>query len=329
MIAHGVSHGEIVKRRVPMKIAAGHSFYELVKARAQALVPNPGWALVDTNGAWSESPDDCDLLVLAGDTYTSALVERVVKIPNLRWAHTEDAGTNGFFYETMRARGVPVTHSPGSNAREVAEMTFGFMLWSAKRLGEFREHQLAHRWRPLGLESLSDKTMLIVGLGAIGGRVAQFAKAFGMRVLGVRQSSASIAEVDEQGTLADLPRFLPQADFMVLAVPLNDRTRGLIGAAELALMKSTATLINVARGAVVDIAALQQALMTKRLRHACLDVLPQEPWPAESDLWDTPRLFLTPHNASSSPLYIPRVAEMWLENLRRYVHREPLRHLVR
>ncbi len=311
-----------------MKIAAGRSFYELVKFRAQTLVPDLAWALVDTKGSWSESPDDCDLLVLAGDTYTNALVEQVVKIPGLRWAHTEDAGTDGFFYDTMRARGVPVTHSPGSNAREVVEVAFGFVLWSAKRLGEFREQQIAHRWRPLGLESLSDKTMLIVGLGAIGGYVATFAKAFGMRVLGIRQSSASVAEVDEQGTLADLPRFLPEADFVVLAVPLNERTRGLIGAAELVLMKSTATLINVARGAVVDVLALQQALMTKRLRHAFLDVLPQEPWPVENDLWDTPRLLLTPHNAAASPLYIPRVADMWLENLRRFTQGEPLLYLV-
>jgi len=152
--------------------------------------------------------------------------------------------------------------------------------------------------------------MLIVGLGAIGCHVATFAKAFGMRVLGIRQSAVTVAEVDEQGTLADLPRFLPEADFVVLAVPLNERTRGLIGAAELGMMKPTAMLINVARGPVVDVLALQQALVTKRLRHACLDVLPQEPWPAESDLWDTPRLLLTPHNASSSPLYIPRVADM-------------------
>ncbi|MBI3757970.1 MAG: D-2-hydroxyacid dehydrogenase [Deltaproteobacteria bacterium] len=311
-----------------MKIAAGRSFYELVKSRAQTLVPDLSWALVDTNGSWAASSDDCDLLVLAGDTYTSTLVERVVKIPGLRWAHTEDAGTDGIFYDTMRARGVPVTHSPGSNAREVAEVAFGFVLWSAKRLGEFREQQLAHRWRPLGLESLSDKTMLIIGLGAIGCHVATFAKAFGMRVLGIRQSAVSVAEVDEQGTLADLPRFLPEAAFVVLAVPLSARTHGLIGVAELALMKPTAILINVARGAVVDVPALQQALMTKRLRHACLDVLPQEPWPAESDLWDTPRLLLTPHNASSSPLYIPRVADMWLENLRRYIQGEPLLHLV-
>jgi phosphoglycerate dehydrogenase-like enzyme len=311
-----------------MKIAAGRSFHELVQSRAQALVQDLRWALVDTSGSWSESPDECELLVLAGDTYTTALVERVVKISSLRWAHTEDAGTDGRFYDTMRARGVAVTHSPGANAIEVAEFAFGLVLWSAKRLSDLQDQQRARQWRLLGLESLSDKTMLVVGLGAIGGQVAAFAKAFGMRVLGVRQSSERIAQVDEQGTLADLPRFLPAADFIVLAVPLDDRTQNLIGKAELAVVKPTATLINVARGAVVDLHALRDALAEKRLRHACLDVLPHEPWPTEDDLWETPRLLITPHNAWSSPLYVPRVAELWLENLQRYQKGEMLLHRV-
>jgi phosphoglycerate dehydrogenase-like enzyme len=311
-----------------MKVAAGRSFYELVKARAQILAPDLQWALADTDGSWSVSPDDCDLLVLAGDTYTSALVQRVVQIPSLRWAHTEDAGTDGFFYDTMRARGVTVTHSPGTNAIEVAEFALGLLLWSAKRLGELQDQQREHRWQVRALESLSDKTVLIIGLGAIGARFASYAKAFGMRVLGIRQSSERIVEVDEQGALSDLSRFLPMADFIMLAIPATPTTRNLLGQAEFALMKPTATLINVARGAVVDLDALRTALAEKRIRRACLDVFPQEPWPAEDDLWDTPRLLMTPHNASSSPLYVPRVADLWLENLQRYVRGEVLLHRV-
>lgn len=311
-----------------MHIAAGHSFYELVQAWARTLMPDLEWALVDTQGVWSAPPDEAELLVLAGDTYTGALVERIVQLPRLRWAHTEDAGTDGFFYDTMRARGVTVTHSPGANAVEVAEFAFGLVLWSAKRLGDFREQQRAHQWRLLGLESLSDKTVLIVGLGAIGARLAVYAKAFGMQVLGVRQSSAPVANVDRQGTLVDLPRFLLEADFVVLAVPLTEQTRGLIGAQELALMKPTATLINVARGAVVDLPALREALAAKRIRQACLDVLPHEPWPADDALWETQGLFLTPHNAWSSPLYLRRVAELWLENLSRYVNGAELLHVA-
>jgi phosphoglycerate dehydrogenase-like enzyme len=312
-----------------MKVAAGRSFFEYVQSRARTIVPDLHWALTNPAGTWSVSPDDCDLLVLAGDAYTPAFVERALQLSGLRWTHTEDAGTDGLFYDTMRARGVKVTHSPSANAREVAEFAIGLMLWSAKRLSDLHEQQRAHRWQLLGLESLSDKTMLIVGLGAIGSQLATFAKAFGMRVLGIRQSSEFAPSVDQQGTLAELHSFLAEADFIVLALPLTPQTRGLIGKAELAQMKRTATLINVARGAIVDVDALKEALIAKQIRAACLDVLPTEPWPAADELWDTPRLLITPHNAWSSPLYLPRVADLWLENLSRYVRGEALLHQVR
>jgi phosphoglycerate dehydrogenase-like enzyme len=312
-----------------MQIAAGRSFFECVADRADAIVPKLQWVFIKADGSAIKSPEACELLVLAGESYTSHFVDTALRIPAVRWAHTEDAGTDGRFYDTMRARGVTVTHSPGTNAREVAEFAFGQVLWSAKRFDSFRDQQRAHQWKLLGLESLSDKTLLIVGLGAIGQYVANFAKAFGMRVLGVRRSPSLAANVDQQGTLADLPYFLPAADFVVLAVPLTQETNGLIGKNELALMKQTATLINVARGAVVDLPALREALRSGQIRQACLDVLPTEPWPAEDDLWDMPNLFITPHNAWASPLYLPRVAELWLENLRRYVRGEELLHRVR
>ena len=312
-----------------MHIAAGQSFVGQVDHRARILVPDLHWVVINADGSCAEPADSCDLLVLAGESYTAQFVEAVLKIPAVRWAHTEDAGTDGLFYDTMRARGVTVTHSPGTNAIEVAEFAFGQILWSAKRLGAFRDNQRAHRWQLLGLESLSDKTILVIGLGAIGREVAKFAKAFGMRVLGIRQSPTAVANVDQQGTLADLSQLLPVADFVVLAVPLTDQTRELIGARALACMKPTATLINVARGAVVNVQALKEALQAGTIRQACLDVLPTEPWPANDDLWDVPNLFLTPHNAWSSPMYLPRVAELWLENLRRYVRGNELLHRVR
>jgi phosphoglycerate dehydrogenase-like enzyme len=312
-----------------MHIAAGRSFVGQVDHRARILVPDLHWVVINADGSSAEPADSCELLVLAGESYTARFVETVLKIPAVRWAHTEDAGTDGLFYDTMRQRGVAVTHSPGTNAIEVAEFAFGQVLWSAKRFGAFHDNQRAHRWQLLGLESLSDKTILVVGLGAIGQEVTKFAKAFGMHVLGIRQSPTTIANVDQQGTLAELSLLLPNADFVVLAVPLTDQTRELIGARELACMKPTATLINVARGAVVNVQALKEALQAGTIRQAYLDVLPTEPWPANDDLWDVPNLFLTPHNAWSSPMYLPRVADLWLENLQRYVSGHELLHQVR
>ena len=149
-----------------------------------------------------------------------------------------------------------------------------------------------------------------------------------MRVLGIRQSTQPVAGVDQLGSLADLPAFLPEADCVILAIPACAETTNLIGTNELAAMKPTATLINIARGSIVDIGALKEALRTGMIRQACLDVLPIEPWPADDDLWDMPNVFITPHTASTSPLYLVRVAELWLENLRRYVRGEELLHRV-
>ena len=311
-----------------MKVAAGREFFVRFGEAAQAIVPELGWALIEPDGSWSTSPDDCDLIVLAGDAYRKAFIDTMIQLPQPRWAHTEDAGTDGRFYDAMRAKSALVSHSPGTNAPEVAEFAVGFVLWSAKRFGELSARQRQHRWQELGLESLSDKTALVVGLGAIGSRIVAMLTGFGLRILGIRQSTQLVVGVEQQGTLADLRQFLPEADFVILATPATPQTHGLIGADELALMKSSATLINIARGVIVDIAALKEALRAGRLRHACLDVLPTEPWPADDDLWDMPNVFITPHTASTSPLYLPRVGELWLENLRRYVQGEELRHRV-
>jgi len=309
-----------------MKIAAGHEFHDQVATAAAAIHPDLTWALCDWDGNWTGSPEGSDLIVYAGDAYTEEWVDAVTSIAPPKWAHTEDAGIDGRFYDDMRAKGVPVTHSPGANAPEVAELAFAGVMWGAKRLRELREQQRAHEWKKLGLAALSASTVLVVGLGAIGSLVAHYAKAFGMNVLGVRRSPEPVPEVDRQGTMGDLARFLPEADFVVLAVPISDDTQNLIDSAAFARMKSTATLVNVGRGALVDTSALRAALASGGIAQAFLDVLPVEPWPSDDDLWDVPNLFITPHNGSRSPMYPIRVSEMWLENLERYVKGEPLRY---
>lgn len=303
----------------PVKVATGRKFFERYGSSAEEIVPGLQWALIDSKGEWSGTPEDCDLIVYAADACSTAFVDEVEQISAPRWAHTEDAGIDGRFYDVMREKNVMVTHSPASNAPEVAECAFSFVLWSTKNLGELHEQQRQHQWKQLALETLIDKTILVVGLGAIGKRVAAYSKAFGMRVLGIRRSSQTVENVDIQGTLADFNTFLPEADFVVLAIPIGPEVVELIDQDALALMKSSATLVNVGRGALIDILALKRSLDEGHLRHFCTDVLPTEPWPADDDLWDRPNVLITPHNASSSPLYLERVGELWIENLRRYV----------
>ena len=308
-----------------MKIATGYEFHRQVAAAAEAICPDITWALSDTQGNWSEPPDGSELIVYAGDAYTEAWVDTVIAMTPPKWAHTEDAGIDGRFYDAMRANGVAVTHSPGANAPEVAELAFAGVMWGAKHLGELRAQQLQHEWKKLDLQAMSASTILIIGLGAIGSRVAAFSKAFGMTVLGIRRSADPVPNVDHQGTLGDLAALLPQADFVVLAIPISDEASNLIDRNAFTLMKNTATLVNVGRGALIDTDALRDALADGTIAQACLDVLPVEPWPADDDLWDVPNLLITPHNGSRSPLYPIRVSEIWLDNLKRYVQEKPLR----
>ncbi len=309
-----------------MKIVAARDFHERVREAAEAIRPDIEWALTDETGAWSAAPEGADAIIYAGTAYTDSFVDDMLSIAPPKWAHTEDAGIDGRFYDGMRASGVPVTHSPGANAPEVAELAFAGLMWGAKRLRELRDQQQAHKWDKLVLPGLSATTVLIVGLGAIGSRIAHFARAFGMTVHGIRRAPEPVPGVDRQGVMADLAAFLPEADFVVLALPIADDTAGMIDRTAFAAMKRTAVLVNVGRGALVDIDALRDALESGAIASAFLDVLPVEPWPADSDLWDVPNLFITPHNGSLSPLYAVRVAEIWLENLKRFTAGEPLLH---
>ena len=309
-----------------MKVAAAHDFHDEVAAQAAAICPGIEWALTDRAGTWTASPEGADVVIYAGDAYTEAFVDTVIAIAPPKWAHTEDAGIDGRFYDDMRAKGVAVTHSPGANAPEVAEFAFAGVMWGAKRLAEFRDQQRAHQWNQLKQAALGASTILVVGLGAIGSRVVTYARAFGMTVHGIRRSAEPVPGLDRQGTLDDLAELLPQADFVVLAVPNTDETAGMIGADALARMKPTATLVNVGRGALVDIGALRDALGSGGIARAFVDVLPAEPWPADSDLWDIPNLFISPHAACMTPLYTVRVGEIWLENLKRFLAGEALIH---
>jgi len=176
---------------------------------------------------------------------------------------------------------------------------------------------------------LAGKTMLLLGLGAIGQRTALVAAALGMRVFGVRRNPhIKVPEVEMvvgPGSLCDV---LPQADFVVLTLPLTRDTRGMIGAEELMRMKPSAYLVNVGRGAIVDEQALARALREGWIAGAGLDVFEQEPLPPHSPLWEMQNVTITAHYSGSSPKYNERAMEIFLDNLQRYLVGQPLRNVV-
>jgi phosphoglycerate dehydrogenase-like enzyme len=307
-----------------MNIIAGKDFYQQFANSVSGLVENAQWFLFDSGRHCVPPTGRESIAILAGDSYGSEFKAYLQTVPNLKWLHTEDSGVSEPFYRDLMDKGVLVTRSVSANAPEVAEFVFAMVLWSAKRLGELNDQHRQAQWRLLPLESLGDKTILVVGLGAVGQRVARIARSFGMKVLGVRKTPVDAADVDETGTPERLVDFLPLADYVVLAVPLTPETRNLIGRHELDLLRETATLINIARGEILDIDALKGVLESGKYRQVCLDVLPQEPWPGDDELWACENVFITPHNAFMSPLYQPRVAKIWRENLKRYLSGRPL-----
>lgn len=242
----------------------------------------------------------------------------------LKFIQSISAGTDHYDKALLRDRGIRLASAAGVNAEAVAEHAMALMLALARRLPEARDNQNAKRWRGMISEiaaredQLCGKTLLIVGLGRIGTRLARLAKAFDMHVIATKRDPTTGATgadaIYGDDRLRDL---LWQADVVALTCPLTPETENLMNAAALAAMKPTAHLINVARGRVVDEPALISALQQRRIAAAALDVTREEPLAASSPLWTMPNVLITPHTAGETRAYEDAVIDILLENLDR------------
>jgi phosphoglycerate dehydrogenase-like enzyme len=262
---------------------------------------------------------EADVLVVSG-MWQNGLLERATK---LRYIQSIGAGTDQFPRDELARRGIRLASARGVNYRAVSEHAMALILALARRLPEARDNQAKQIWRGMigdlaGREDeLGGKTLLIVGLGQIGGRLAEIAKAFEMRVIGLRRDAAAGGPADEVRAMADLKAVLPEADFVALCCPLTPETEKLIDASALARMKPSAYLVNVARGRVVDEPALIEALAQRRLAGAGLDVTVEEPLAATSPLWGMAQVLITPHTAGETRRYEDNVIEILRDNLAR------------
>lgn len=213
-------------------------------------------------------------------------------------------------------------------AAETSEYALAAMLAQCRALPTIVTRQAAREWKQFASPTLAGRTVGILGLGAVGRRVARLAAAFGMRVLGLRRDPAPVAGVDEVFGPDGLGELLSRADYVVVALPLTPETRGLLDDAALGRLREGAILVNVARGAIVDEAALARRLREGRLGGAALDVFACEPLPRESPLWDAPNTLVSSHVAGLGRHYVERAAEVLVENVRRLERGEPLLHLI-
>jgi phosphoglycerate dehydrogenase-like enzyme len=286
---------------------------------------------------FSYADNEAAMLAAAADAevaFTSRLTPAAFKeAAALRWVHSPAAGVGSMLFDDMRASDVQLSNSRGMNARAVAEHALALIFALARRLPQAIEAQRTGKWiqqELSGLPTLHGRTLGIVGLGAIGARLAQMAAGLGLRVIATRRDPKAERppEVAEVMPVSALSRLLAESDIVVIAAPLTEQTRELIGAAELALMKPTAWLINVARGKLVREKDLAEALSAGRLAGAGLDVFEREPPPGDSPLWGLPNVIMTPHVAGFRDDYWEAAVDLFAENLRRYRAGWPLLNLV-
>ncbi len=267
------------------------------------------------------------------DVHPATLAAAVRANPQLRWVHTMAAGGGG----QVKAAGlteaelerVLFTTSAGVHGGPLAEFAVFGVLAGAKDLPRLLALQADREWpERWTMKQVGEQTVLIVGLGGIGVETARLLKGFGATVLGVKRTAEPVPNVDEVHGTAALPELVARADAIVVTLPGTAATTGLIGTDLLRAAKPGVVVVNVGRGTVIDEPALVDALRTGQVSSAYLDVFAQEPLPDGSPLWSLPNVVISPHTAALNDAEDRRIAELFADNLRRYLAAEPLRNVM-
>ena len=250
----------------------------------------------------------------------------VIDHASVRWVHVGGSGYEQFV--PWEAKRITLTNSAGVLSRFLAETITGAILLLNSNFLGYLSSQRRAEWRPLGFTPLENQTLLIVGVGAIGGALADNVKALGMRVLGIRSSDQPHRSVDRMHKPHELLEVIGEADYVSLHARLTEETTHLIDEPALAAMKKGARLVNTARGAVVDEQALIHSLNAEHLGGAYLDVFETEPLAASSPLWQMENVFITPHASDAVTDWAERFADFFADNLERWCQGEPLLNVI-
>jgi phosphoglycerate dehydrogenase-like enzyme len=267
-----------------------------------------------------ERAGEADVIVTSG-FWNNEILETTSR---LRFVQSASAGIDQYDRETFATRSVLLASAQGANERAVSQHAMALILGLARHIHISRDDQRSVNWRGMTSnpakreDELGGKTMLIVGMGRIGSRLAHLARAFGIHVIATKRDPSTAGdaanEIHAQANILDL---LPKADIVVLTCPLTPETQGMINTQALKAMKPTAHLINVSRGKVVDEAALIEALEQGGINAAGLDCTEEEPLPASSKLWGMENVIITPHTAGETRRYEDNVIDLLMENLER------------
>lgn len=268
--------------------------------------------------------------VLFGWDFRAKLLREIwPQATRLRWVQWSGAGVDAALFPAFVESDVILTNARGVFDRAMAEYTLGLLLAMAKSFPEIWRDQTRKTWRYRLSERVQGQQVLIVGVGSIGREIARMLAAAGLRVSGLGRSHREHdPDFDLIHARKDLTRVLPTVDYVVVVVPSTKQTRGLIGAQELAAMKPSARLINVARGDIVDEAALCAALQEGVIAGAALDVFATEPLPESSPLWGMPNVIVSPHVSGDYIGHQRAIVDMFVDNLERFLSGRPLRNVV-
>ena len=257
--------------------------------------------------------------------------ELITRAPRLKWVQVSSAGVERFIDDAFRRSPVILTNASGIHATPIGEFVMEQMLMFAKNASFCFELKQKKQWQRYEPSVLRGKTVGIVGLGNVGKEVARLSKAFGMRVVATRRSTPRTQRarhVDLMLQRQELPRLLAESDYVVITLPYTRETHNLFGETELKAMKTSAYLINIGRGGVIDEDVLVRALSDNWIAGAGLDVFATEPLPPESKLWELPNLLFSPHVSGDMEDYIGHATEVFCKNLRRYLEGKRLFNVV-
>ena len=259
---------------------------------------------------------ECDVLFTFSDFLKP---DSFKNMPNLRWVQSLGTGMDGIIDSLDLADGVALSSMRGIHGPQVSELVFMFMLSLSRDYPQFVKNQSDHVWQRRPGIILQNKTIGLLGVGVISEALAKRCKAFEMEVVGISSTLRDLENFDRMVMRTNLLEVVAEFDFLVVLVPLNDDTRGLVDETIFAAMKNSAYFINVARGGVVDEDALLAALDNGEIAGVGLDVFEQEPLPIDSPLWDHPNLLLTPHIGGMVDVYVEQTTPILRHNIRAFL----------
>ena len=270
---------------------------------------------------------DTEILLAFGQTNLAPILPHA---PKLRWVQALTAGVDGFIaLDAFRQSDILLTNVRGIHGIPIAEHVLGMILCRTRGLLTAHDNQRARQWKGLrGLDELYGKTAAIFGLGSVGSVIANRLKAMGMTVYGVKQTMNAEPDVDRLFPPDALYDLLPTVDFVIVTLPLTPETKNLFSKKAFEAMKPSSFFINVSRGPVVNEADLVEALRGGDIGGAALDVFCEEPLPADSPLWDAPNLLITPHHAATSPLYMERAIQVFIDNLKAFPDTAKMKNII-